>query len=144
MKSDTIIISIHPVFVDKILSGEKQFEFRKRFPENIRYMLIYTTSPVKKITALAEIDYIIMGAPANVWKKTRKTSGVTKSFFDMYFSGRKNAYAVKIKKVFKFNNPLNINDIDRISTAPQSYTYLNNNAKSIVLTHINEKVSNCL
>lgn len=144
MKSDTIIISIHPVFVDKILSGEKKFEFRKLFPENIRYMLIYTTSPIKKITALAEIDYIIMGVPANVWKKTRKTSGVTKSFFDMYFSGRENAYAVKIKKVYKLDNPLNIDDIDGINTAPQSYTYLNNKAKSIVSSHINEKVLNCL
>ena len=144
MKSDTILISIHPDFVDKIISGEKQYEFRKRFPDNIRYMLIYTTSPVKKITAIVEIDYIIMGSPANLWKKTRNKSGVTKSFFDMYFSGKKNAYAIKIKKVFKLDKALNLKDIDGIRAAPQSYAYLNDKTQSIVSTHINKKVPNSL
>lgn len=131
MKSDTILISIHPDFVDKIISGEKQYEFRKRFPDNIRYMLIYTTSPVKKITAMVEIDYIIMGSPANLWKKTRNKSGVTKSFFDMYFSGKKNAYAVKIKKVYKLDNPIDLTDLKEINAAPQSYIYLKEPIKSL-------------
>lgn len=134
MRSDTILISIHPTYVDKILSGEKMYEYRRRFPENIHYMIVYSTSPVKKIIALIEIDYIIIGSPANVWKKTRKTSGVTKAFFDLYFSGRKNAYAVKFKKVLKFNNPLGLNEIEGIKNAPQSYIYLNNSVKSFFIT----------
>ena len=84
MKSDTIIISIHPAFVEKILSGEKKYEYRKRFPEGVRYMLVYTTSPVKMITALIEIESVLVGSPNDVWRKTKKYAGVTKRFFDAY------------------------------------------------------------
>ena len=88
MKSDTIIISIHPVFVEKILSGEKKYEFRKYFPAGVRYMLVYTTSPVKKITAIVEIDTVLCDSPRNIWSKTRKQAGITKRFYDTYFKDK--------------------------------------------------------
>ena len=118
MKSDTIVISIHPVFVDKILSGQKKYEFR------IRYMLVYTTSPVKKITALVEIDSVIIDTPDAVWRKTKKQAGVTKAFFDSYYKNKEIAYAAKFKKVYKLDTPILIKNLKGIKNAPQSYIYL--------------------
>lgn len=132
MKSDTIIISIHPVFVDKILSGEKKFEFRKHLPKDIRNMLIYTTSPVKKITALVEIDSIIIDTPDIVWRKTKKQAGVTKVFFDSYFRNKPIAYAAKFKKVHKLSTPILIKDLEGIKNAPQSYIYLQEAIKKAI------------
>lgn len=131
MKSDTIIISIHPVFVDKILSGEKKYEFRKRFPEQVRYMLVYATSPIKKINALIEIDSVIKDRPEVVWNKTRKKAGVSKRFFDSYFHNKTIAYAVKFKKVYKLDNPLYLTDLKGTNAAPQSYIYLKEPIKTI-------------
>ena len=37
MKSKTIILSIHPRHVEKILSGEKRYEYRKQIPTDIDY-----------------------------------------------------------------------------------------------------------
>ncbi|HDT8147195.1 TPA: hypothetical protein RD696_002696, partial [Enterococcus faecalis] len=52
----TILLSIHPKFVDKIMTGEKKFEFRrviaKRNPNKI---IIYSTSPVCKVIGEAEV-----------------------------------------------------------------------------------------
>lgn len=132
MKSDTIIISIHPVFVNKLLSGEKQYEYRKRFPKGIRYVLVYATSPVKKITALLVIESILKDSPDNIWNKTSNNSGVTKEFFDTYFNNKAVAYAIRIKKVYKFKEPLLISDLKGINAAPQSYIYLKESIINII------------
>ena len=132
MKSDTIIISIHPVFVEKILSGEKKYEFRKYFPEGVRYMLVYTTSPVKKITALVEIDTVLCDTPQNIWSKTRKRAGITKRFYDTYFKDKEMAYAVRLKKTRVLNKPLEISDLKGIKAAPQSYVYLKEQMDNII------------
>ena len=124
MKSDTIIISIHPVFVEKILSGEKKYEYRKRFPKGVRYMLVYSTSPIKKITALIEIDSVLCDTPQVVWRKTKEHAGVTRDFFAAYFNGRPKAYAVKFKKIQILNRPLLLSHFNRIKAVPQSYVYL--------------------
>ncbi|MBQ6742987.1 MAG: ASCH domain-containing protein [Bacteroidales bacterium] len=132
MKSDTIIISIHPVFVEKILSGEKKYEFRKYFPAGVRYMLVYTTSPVKRITALVEIDTVLCDSPRNIWNKTRKQAGITKRFYDTYFKDKGMAYAVRLKKARVLNNPLQISDLKGIKAAPQSYIYLKEQMDNII------------
>ena len=48
MESKTIILSIHPNHIDKILSGEKRYEYRKRIPQDINYLIVYATAPTKK------------------------------------------------------------------------------------------------
>lgn len=123
MKSDAIIISIHPTFVEKILSGEKKYEFRKYFPEGVRYMLVYTTSPVKMITALIEIESVLKGSPNDVWRKTKKYAGVTKRFFDAYFKDKADAYAVEFKNIHVLEKPLKITEVNGACAAPQSYIY---------------------
>ena len=58
MRTDTIILSIHPSHIEKILSGEKRYEYRKRIPTDIRYIVVYATAPIKMIVALIKIDSI--------------------------------------------------------------------------------------
>ena len=44
-----LLISIHPKFVEKILTGEKRFEFRKHIPScEISHILIHATTPEKR------------------------------------------------------------------------------------------------
>ena len=86
MKTETIILSIHPSHIEKILSGEKRYEYRKRIPTDIRHIVVYATAPIKMIVALIEIDSILTGTPESVWKKTKKHAGVSKDFFILYFA----------------------------------------------------------
>jgi predicted transcriptional regulator len=67
MKNKKILISIKPKFVEKILSGDKKYEYRTKRPKtNINTMLIYCTSPTMKIVAEASIEHIICGTPNKI------------------------------------------------------------------------------
>lgn len=132
MKSDTIIISIHPNHVEKIWSGEKLFEFRKRIPNHIKYMLVYSTSPIKKITTIIEIESILSESVAEIWNTTQEKAGISKDFYMNYFKDHTIAYAIKIKNVYKFKNPILLNSIDDIHCVPQSYIYLKGSLEQIV------------
>lgn len=51
-----ILLSIKPEYVYKILEGTKKYEFRKRIArKNSSYLLVYCTSPIKKVVAKVEI-----------------------------------------------------------------------------------------
>jgi len=51
-----ILISINPEYVEKILSGEKKYEFRKINPKRkIDALVIYQTYPLMRVVAEAEV-----------------------------------------------------------------------------------------
>ena len=123
MKSKTIILSIHPCYIEKIFSGEKLYEFRKIIPSDIQNIVVYATSPIKKIVAIIEVDKVITGTPESIWKQTSKHSGVTKEFFMSYFRGKEKASAIKIKRFIKLEQPKPLSCVG-IKYAPQSFVYI--------------------
>lgn len=130
MKTETIILSIHPRHIEKILSGEKRYEFRKRIPLEIRYIVVYATAPIKKIVAFIEIDKIIKNTPEIVWKKTKKHAGISEDYFLRYFKDKQVAYAVKVKRVTKLKNPVLLIRLN-YNYAPQSYVYINKSVEEL-------------
>ena len=120
-----ILLSIKPEYAEKILHGEKKYEFRRiifRDPA-IRKVIIYASSPVKKVIGEFEIDCILSLDTYMLWKKTMKYSGIDKSFYDSYFYGKEIGHAIKIKKVKRYSRYLDLEDYD-INQAPQSFMYL--------------------
>ena len=124
MKSKTILLSIHPCFVEKIFSGEKMFEYRKNIPTDISHIIIYATVPVKNIVALVEVDSVLKGSPQEIWEKTKRNSGITEDYFMSYFNRKRDAYAIRIKDVHKLREPKSLSILDNIAVAPQSYRYI--------------------
>ena len=131
MESKTIILSIHPNHIDKILSGEKRYEYRKRIPLDINYLIVYATAPTKKIVALIEVDMVMKDTPQNIWDVTQNESGVSYEFFMNYFNEVSIAYAIKFRNIYKLPNPVDITLIDSVKGAPQSYQYVNVPLKDI-------------
>ena len=123
MKSKTIILSIHPCYIEKIFSGEKLYEFRKIIPSDIQNIVVYATSPIKKIVAVIEVDKVLTGTPESIWKQTCEHSGVTKEFFMSYFRGKEKANAIKIKRFIKLKEPKPLSFVG-IKYAPQSFVYI--------------------
>ena len=67
-----ILLSIKPEFVERIMDGSKIYEFRKRkCSKDINGIIIYSTAPVKKVVAEAEVSGILEGTPEQVWEKTK-------------------------------------------------------------------------
>lgn len=125
MKTDTIILSIHPNHIEKILSGEKRYEYRKRIPTDIRYIVVYATAPIKMIVAFIEIDSVIKGNPKEVWDKTKNYAGISQDFFMHYFANCQDSYAIKFKTVHKLLYPKLLADLNTGICAPQCYAYIN-------------------
>lgn len=120
-----ILLSIKPQFVKEIKAGKKTFEFRKSIYKNnsIQKILIYSSFPEQKVVALCDIEKILSDVPDKIWIETKHSSGITKAFFDEYFSGRNTAYAIKIGNIHFFDNPMNLTDFG-VKRAPQSFMYV--------------------
>ena len=120
-----VLLSIKPEFVTKIFSNEKQYEFRKVIFKNkqVKDVVIYASNPVSKVVGSFKIDKIIENTPDNVWKLTKDKAGITKSYFDEYFRGKRVAYAIKIKQATQYDKPIDLQDLG-IKCAPQSFMYL--------------------
>ena len=119
-----ILISINPEHVENIIKGKKKYEYRKiAAKQDISSIIIYETTPIKKIVAEAEIVDVIMLPPEQLWQETKQAAGITKSFFDEYFRGRKKAYAYKLGKITVYKEPKRLLDFG-IKSAPQSFVYV--------------------
>lgn len=122
-----VLLAIKPEFADKILDGSKKFEFRKAIfkNENVKVVVIYASSPVKKVVGEFEIDKVIVSEPETLWRKTKIHSGITKEYFDSYFSDKEEGFAIKIKSLKRYKKPKCLKADFNISSPPQSFLYLN-------------------
>lgn len=120
----TILLSIHPEFVNKIMNGEKKFEFRKvRAKKNPEKIIIYSTSPVCKIIGEAEVEEVLIDDPETIWNETKQFSGVNKKFYVEYFNNKDIAIAYKLKNVIEYPEPVDL-ECFGLKVAPQSFIYV--------------------
>lgn len=119
-----ILISINPEHVANIINGTKKYEYRKiAAKQDVSSIIIYETTPIKRIVAEAEIAEVIMLPPEELWEQTKEASGISKAFFDKYFKNRKMAYAYRLGEVKVFDTPKTLLDYG-VKSAPQSFIYI--------------------
>ena len=120
----TILLSIKPQFVEKILSGEKCFEFRKYIPnKTVNKILIYSSYPVCAVVGEAEVLDTISAKPKLLWDMTKNQSGVDLEFFFKYFANKDKACAYKLGKITKYPIAKQLSDFG-VKCAPQSFVYI--------------------
>ncbi len=121
-----VLLSIKPKFANEIFDGNKKYEYRKVIFKNkdIKTIVVYSTMPEGKIIGEFEIDEILEEHPDKIWDMTKEYSGISAEFYNEYFNHREKAYAIKIKSVKKYSEPIcpYINNQD--FSAPQSFKYL--------------------
>lgn len=119
-----VLMSIKPKFVKQILAGTKLFELRKRnFKLEVKTVIIYESSPTKKIVGEFIIDKIIRDTPQKIYLDYSEKLGISKKEYFEYFRNINVAYAIKIKKVIKYEKELTLSDFN-VKKAPQSYQYI--------------------
>lgn len=120
-----VILSIKPAFAEKIFDGTKKYEFRRAIFKNqqIEKVLVYASSPVKKIIGEFEIDKIISLDLLSLWNTTSQHSGITKDYFDEYFVNKERGFAIKIKNIKRYITTKCIR-ADYHLIPPQSFLYL--------------------
>ena len=107
-----ILMSIKPVYVEKILSGEKCYEYRKTIPKKkVSKIIIYSTSPVKKVVGEVSVKNILMLEKEELWDKTKDKSGTSKEFYDSYFKNKNIAVAYELGEIKIYNPYKELSDL---------------------------------
>ncbi|WP_407381587.1 hypothetical protein [Methanobrevibacter sp.] len=119
-----LLISIKPEFVEKIMSYEKKYEFRRSiFRKKVEKIYIYSTAPEKKIVGYFEFTGYVEDTPNNLWNNYSDAAGISKeSFFD-YFKGKDTGFAIRIDNLNIFTHPIDVGTLDNFR-APQSFCYV--------------------
>jgi len=126
VKLTGVLLSIKPKYVREILSGAKQYEFRKQIfkNESVKTVFIYSTAPEKKIVASFQLGEIVKNHPDYLWEQYCDVSGLSEHEFFEYFSDRDTGYAIRIEELEEFAEPVDPHDVIDRFVAPQSFRYV--------------------
>lgn len=118
-----IILSIKPEFVEKILSGEKKYEYRKKVcKEDVEKIYIYATAPIKMVVGEVEVIGKKRLNKEKLWEKTQKQSGITKEFYDKYFVNCEEGSVYCLGKIIKYEKGKLLQEFG-VKVPPQSFVY---------------------
>lgn len=127
MGTNVALISIHPEYAEKILSGEKRLEFRRVWAAlPVDVLAIYATAPIQRIVGLAWIEHVHHGSKTKLWELgKRHGSGISRRKLFAYLDGRKEAVALAIGQYRRFTEALDPRQaFDTSFKPPQSFRYL--------------------
>ena len=96
----TCLLKIHQKYCDRILAGEKTYEYRKRYPDWIApgcEMVLCSSDEPAVLLAVFEVGKIVTGTPEEVWERTCKADGVERdAFLKGYYENEPQAVAFEI------------------------------------------------
>lgn len=126
------LLSIKPLFAAAILRGEKRYEYRRSiFSRQVDIVLVYVSSPVRRVVAEFDITAIITKTLPQLWQQTRKFAGIDESLFYKYFQGVEYGHAIAIGNVRLYDNPFCPVEAFGLRP-PQSFIYLPEQKKARV------------
>lgn len=125
-ESKAVIISLHPEHANKILSGKKKLEFRRVWSkQQVNAVVIYATSPIKKIVAISYVKQVHIGTKNKLWELAKSIGGgLSRSALRNYFEGKKYGFAIEFKSVAPIKPALSPTLCFKKFSPPQSFSYL--------------------
>lgn len=112
-KRHDILISLEQRFAEKIFSGEKQVELRRRSMQVApgTVVWIYVKLPVGSIIGRAEVESVRASTPAELWRTYGTVSGLSRQEFFSYFDGVAEGFAIVFAGVKKLKKSLTLQGI---------------------------------
>ena len=132
--SDLLLMSIKTKYAREIFNATKKYEFRKRSIGNNninKKIFIYSSGVDKAIIGYIIVDYILNGDLDYILNKTNNNSDIKN-----YFKDINNCYALHIKKSYRLDNPITLNElrkIDKNVVVPQYFRYVKENEPLYIL-----------
>lgn len=123
---NVILLPIFPDYAEAIINGKKTVEFRKlNIPESIKYVVIYSSSPFKKIIGFFSVKGMTKETPEKLWIDFNKKGEVKKDFLFDYYLGHSLGLAIHVGRVSRARKPVELSYVNKRLKAPQSFLYLN-------------------
>ena len=125
----SLLLSLKPCYADLVFKGLKKAELRRRIGSHIkdRDVFIYVSSPVMELRGGFRVGQLWTGSPEEVWSMVSALTRLAKQDFDAYFKGQEVAYALEIKDVWEYENPVALSTLRnrfRNFVVPQSWRYV--------------------
>ncbi|MDE2028129.1 MAG: ASCH domain-containing protein [Candidatus Omnitrophica bacterium] len=122
---DVILLPIFPKYANAIFEGKKKVEFRKlNIPQNINYVVVYSTAPTQKIVGYFKVEQITIDSPNKLWNLFKNVAGIEKNLLMEYYSGHEQGIAIHVGEFIKLSTPINLDIIEDELAPPQSFKYL--------------------
>lgn len=121
------LLSIKPKYVERIISGIKRYEYRRRLfaRDDVDSIVVYSTMPVSSVVAEISIKSIISGSPDQLWERTKSSGGIDETEYYAYFEGASIAYAIELGEITAFHTPIPLSEYcTHPSRPPQSFAYV--------------------
>ena len=123
-----VLLSIKPEFAEKILSGQKEYEFRKTpitKADAVDKVILYASSPVQRIVGTFKINEIVSGSPKELWERYGGKSGIDgQQRFMEYYRGKQEGYAIEIKDPQRLPTKIDPTEYINEFTPPVSFQYV--------------------
>lgn len=120
----SVLMSIHPKYVELIKTGQKRYEYRRvGCRKLIDRIVIYATQPYSYIVGEAKVSRILMGSKEDIWEKTYRYAGISEKEYLNYFKGKETALAYEITDFQIYHQHKSLHDAG-LNRAPQSFYYL--------------------
>lgn len=118
------LMPIRPRFASSIMKGQKRVEFRRvAFRNRVTHVVVYASSPVKKIVGYFEVSLIDKDSPEKLWKKYGHVGGICLDEFMKYYADTDRGMAIVVKRVHTFKEPIPLSTLGAVPV-PQSFSYL--------------------
>lgn len=113
------VMSIKPIFYNKIVNKEKTVEYRKVAPKDVDVIFLYVSAPVKKILGYIVVDKIFTDKPDEVWLETKEVGGISKDYFFDYVGNKGQVSAIFIKRIVELPQEIILENF----YPPQNYLF---------------------
>jgi predicted transcriptional regulator len=125
-----ILISIKPKYLERIFSGDKLIEVRKRFSR--RWLgcraVLYGTHPMSSLVGEATIAIISSGSPEHIWSVYGDRIGATWDEFGIYTGPCSEVSAIELTDVTPYVAPIGLAQLSHLTRSelrpPQSFCHL--------------------
>lgn len=123
-----VVLSIRPQYSEKIISGIKTVELRRRFPVSApqgTVAYIYSTSPIRAMVGVAQIKDVLKLPIAEIWHRFSDMAFIKKEEFDKYFEGIDYGFALLFERAKPFSEPMPLEMLRKQFgfEPPQSFLY---------------------
>ena len=132
-ETGTIVLPIQQEFAEAILTGHKQFEYRKVLgDQNPIFVLLYVRETGSIPGAFAP-GRVLRGTPEELWRLTAGR-GTSAERFRTYFEGQDHGIAVEVRRYERFRPPISQTEIDGTGVVlPPNFNLVHANNKLIAI-----------
>jgi predicted transcriptional regulator len=126
----SLLLAIKPEFVNRLLSGEKTIEIRRRFHSRWRgaRVALYASSPDRALVGEATIDNVKTASPREIWDSHREKIGCSLEELRAYSGEAAEIFAIELRDVVPYAARMPLCQVEYLLeedlTPPQSYCEL--------------------